>query len=75
MKGSRQMRIKTVGLVIAGAAVVAGAAGGVAWAGSGSDAEPSVRIVQQEQPAPAADRDCPEKNGQQPAPAASSESL
>jgi hypothetical protein len=73
-----------MGLVIAGAAVVAGAAGGVAWAAGGSDAEPSVRIVQQEQPvqeqpaqeqpAPAPDRDCPEKNGQQPA-APSSESL
>jgi hypothetical protein len=69
------MRIKTVGLVIAGAAVVAGTAGGVAWAGGGSDAEPTVRIVQQEQPAPpqperGTDRDCPEKNV--PAPAVSS---
>jgi hypothetical protein len=61
--------MKTLGLVVAGAAVLAGAAGGVAWASSGSDAEPTVRIVQQEQPAqdqPVPGRDCPEKAGQQP---------
>jgi hypothetical protein len=78
------MRIKTVGLVIAGAAVVAGAAGGVAWASGSADTEPRVRIVQQEQPAPdqpvqqqptqqqpAPGRDCPDKGGQSPAPAES----
>jgi hypothetical protein len=73
------MRIKTVGLVIAGAAVVAGTASGVAWASGAGDAEPTVRIVQQEQPAPqqpGTDRDCPEKSGPAPSAAVSpSESL
>jgi hypothetical protein len=75
------MRIKTVGLVIAGAAVVAGAAGGVAWANSGGADEPapSVRIVQQEQPdQQQSQRDCPEKNGGgagSAAPAPSAETL
>jgi hypothetical protein len=49
------MRIRT--LAVAGAAVAAGLAGGaVAWASSGQgEAEPTVRIVQQEQPSD----DCP----------------
>jgi hypothetical protein len=61
------MRIRTVGLAIAGAAAAAAIAGGVAYA-QGDDAEPSVRIVQQEQPTqpdqqPSPTKDCPRGSG------------
>ncbi|MFC5099666.1 hypothetical protein, partial [Kibdelosporangium philippinense] len=78
------MRKRTVGLLVAGAAVMAGTVGGVAWASTADEPTPSVRIVQQEQPTqpdqgqtqpdqqqqqPRSGRDCPEKNGGNPAPA------
>ncbi|RSM86656.1 hypothetical protein DMH04_13525 [Kibdelosporangium aridum] len=58
---------------------MAGTVGGVAWASTADEPTPSVRIVQQEQPAqpdqqqPQQDqpqRDCPEKNGGNAAPSA-----
>jgi hypothetical protein len=73
------MRIRTVGLAIAGAAAAAAIAGGVAYA-QGDDAEPSVRIVQQEQPTqpdqqPSPTKDCPPRGGGSGAPQSSTETL
>nr|MDT0659072.1 hypothetical protein [Micromonospora sp. DSM 115978] len=65
------MRIKTIaGLGIAAAATAAFAAGGVAYASGGdaADAEPRMRIVQQDTGDPAGDkRDCPADADGQPA--------
>jgi hypothetical protein len=64
------MRIKTIaGLGIAAAATAAFAAGGVAYASGGdaADAEPRLRIVQQDNGEPAGDkRDCPADRAEQP---------
>lgn len=55
------MRIRTLaGVAVAGAAAAAAVVGGVAYA-TADENDPTVRIVQQEQPA---DEDCPEKSGE-----------
>ena len=54
------MRIRTLaGVAVAGAAAAAAVVGGVAYA-TADENDPTVRIVQQEQPA----EDCPEKSGE-----------
>jgi hypothetical protein len=63
-KGS-MMRIRTMaGIAVAGTAAAAGIFGGIAYA-TADEAEPTVRIIteQEAQPAQQPERDCPDEGG------------